>query len=67
MIRNLIGAFIGSRIDRRDGRGGIKGAALGYAAQRVITRMGTPGLLLAGGYGLYRLAKDRRRQRDERV
>jgi hypothetical protein len=67
MIRNLIGAFIGSRIDRRDGRGGIKGAALGYVAQRAITRMGAPGLLLAGGYGLYRLAKDRRRQRTERV
>jgi hypothetical protein len=67
MIRNLIGAFIGNRIDRRDGRGGLKGAALGYAAQRVITRMGTPGLLLAGGYGLYRFAKDRRRQRSERV
>ena len=67
MIRNLIGAFIGNRIDRRDGRGGVKGAALGYVAQRAITRMGTPGLLLAGGYGLYRFAKNRRRQRDERV
>ena len=67
MIRNLLGALIGSRIDRRDGRGGLKGAALGYVAQRAISRMGTPGLLLAGGYGLYRLAKDRRRQKAERV
>jgi hypothetical protein len=67
MIRNLIGALVGNQIDRRDGRGGLKGAALGYAAQRVITRMGAPGLLLAGGYGLYRFAKDRRRRRDERV
>nr|WP_240700208.1 hypothetical protein [Sphingomonas gei] len=66
-MRNLIGAFIGNRIDRRDGRGGVKGAAIDYVAQRVITRMGTPGLLLAGGYGLYRFAKDRRRTRDERV
>lgn len=67
MIRSLIGAFIGNRIDRRDGRGGVKGAAIGYVAQRAITRMGTPGLLLAGGYGLYRFAKNRRRARDERV
>ncbi|MDP5277713.1 hypothetical protein Q9Q95_02150 [Sphingomonas sp. DG1-23] len=67
MIRNLIGALVGSQIDRRDGRGGLKGAALGYVAQRAITRMGAPGLLLAGGYGLYRLAKDRRRKRDARV
>jgi hypothetical protein len=67
MIRNLIGALVGSQIDRRDGRGGLKGAALGYVAQRAITRMGAPGLLLAGGYGLYRLARDRRRRRDGRV
>jgi hypothetical protein len=67
MIRNLLGAFIGSRIDRRDGQGGVKGAVLGYAAQRAITRMGVPGLLLAGGYGLWRWRADRRRQRGTRV
>lgn len=67
MIRNLIGAFIGNRIDRRDGRGGMKGAAMGYVAQRAITRMGAPGLLLAGGYGVYRMLSDRRKRRNERV
>ncbi|HEX8302940.1 hypothetical protein [Sphingomonas sp.] len=64
MIRNLIGAFIGNRIDRSDGRGGVKGAVLGYAAQRVITRMGAPGLILAGGYGLWKFASDRRKRRN---
>ncbi|AQR74104.1 hypothetical protein [Sphingomonas sp. LM7] len=63
MIRNLIGAFIGNRIDRRDGRGGVKGAAIGYVAQRAITRMGVPGLVLAGGYGLWKMRADRRKQR----
>ena len=64
MIRGIIGALVGREIDRRDGSGGVKGAAMGYVAQRVITRMGTPGLLLAGGYGLYRYAKDRRNRRN---
>ncbi|MDV3459029.1 hypothetical protein RZN05_18670 [Sphingomonas sp. HF-S4] len=63
MIRNLIGAFIGNRIDRRDGRGGVKGAAIGYVAQRAITRMGVPGMVLAGGYGLWKMRSDRRKQR----
>lgn len=63
MIRGVLGAIIGSRIDRRDGKGGIKGAAMGYVAQRAISRMGLPGLLLAGGYGLYRMRADRRNRR----
>jgi hypothetical protein len=67
MIRGLIGALIGNRLDRRDGQGGAKGAVLGYAAQRAIGRLGMPGLLLAGGYGLWRWRSDRRRQRSERA
>lgn len=63
MIRGVIGALIGSRMSRNQGGGGAKGAVMGYAAQRVITRMGTPGLLLAGGYGLWRYASDRRKRR----
>lgn len=64
MIRQALGALVGSRIARRDGRSGLRGAALGYVAQRAITRMGAPGLMLAGGYGLWRLLRDRRnRQR----
>jgi hypothetical protein len=49
MLKSLIGAFIGSKIDkRRDGRGGIAGAALGAAAVRVATRS-IPGALAIGG------------------
>lgn len=68
MIRGLIGALIGSRLAQRNGRGGgARGAVMGYAAQRAIARMGTPGLLLAGGYGLWRYASDRRRERRNRA
>lgn len=63
MIRGILGAIVGNRIDRRDGKGGVKGAVLGYAAQRAIARMGVPGLLLAGGYGLWRMRADRRNRR----
>jgi hypothetical protein len=63
MIRGILGAVIGSQIDRRDGKGGVKGAAIGYVAQRAIARMGVPGLLLAGGYGLYRMRADRKSRR----
>ena len=66
MLRNMIGAIIGNRIDRSDGRGGVKGAVLGYAAQRAITRMGMPGLLLAGGYGLWRWRSERRKGQSTR-
>jgi hypothetical protein len=64
MIGKLISAAIGRRIDRAaDGQGGLKGAAIGYFAPRVIARLGTPGLVAAGGYGLYRLYSDRRKRR----
>ncbi len=62
MMRTLLATLIGSRIARRDGRSGLRGAAIGYAAPRVIARMGLPGLLLAGGYGAWRYARERRRQ-----
>ena len=64
MIRGVLGAVVGSQIDRRDGRGGVKGAAMGYVAQRAIARMGVPGLLLAGGYGLWKMRSDRRKRRN---
>lgn len=59
-MRGLLGALVGSRVA---GRGGVKGAAMGYVAQRAITRMGAPGLMLAGGYGLWRYLSDRRKRR----
>ena len=50
MIRTIIGALVGSELDRRDGRGGLKGAAIGALAARAVTRTGPFGLLLGGGY-----------------
>lgn len=50
MIRSILGALVGREIDRRDGSGGIKGAAIGMIAARVLSRMGPLGLVLGGGY-----------------
>ncbi|MES2055884.1 MAG: hypothetical protein V4564_08105 [Pseudomonadota bacterium] len=50
MIRGLIGALLGAEIDRRDGQSGLKGAAIGLVASRVITRLGPIGLALGGAY-----------------
>jgi len=47
MIGKLLAAFIGNRIDREDGKGGLKGALIGVAAERLIRRMGPVGWLLA--------------------
>lgn len=50
MLRSIIGALVGKEIDQRDGRGGLKGAAIGMLAARAATRTGPLGLLLGGGY-----------------
>ncbi len=50
MIRRVIGALVGREIDRRDGRGGVKGAAMGWAASGMLARMGPLGLALGGAY-----------------
>ena len=60
MIRNIIGALVGREIDRRDGTGGAKGAAIGYLAAGALRRMGPLGLVLGGGY-VAKKALDRRR------
>ncbi|QNA85076.1 hypothetical protein G4G27_14520 [Sphingomonas sp. So64.6b] len=60
MIRGLIGALLGAEIDRRDGQGGLKGAAIGLVASRVITRLGPIGLALGGAY-VAKKAYDRRK------
>jgi hypothetical protein len=63
MIGKLAAAWIGNRIDRSDGRGGMKGALLGAAAAGAVRRMGPWGLALAGGAYLAKKAYDRRRVR----
>jgi hypothetical protein len=61
MIRGIIGALVGRELDRRDGSGGIKGAAIGLVASRVLTRMGPLGLALGGAY-VAKKAYDRHRE-----
>ena len=60
MIRGIIGALVGREIDRRDGAGGVKGAALGMIAARGLSRMGPLGLVLGGAW-VAKKALDRRR------
>ncbi len=50
MIGKLFGAFIGREIDRSDGKGGAKGALMGYAAAGLIRRAGPLGLLAGGAW-----------------
>jgi len=61
MIGKIIGALVGREMDRRDGRGGLKGAAIGALSMGAMRRMGPLGLLLGGGY-VAKKAYDRRRQ-----
>ncbi len=67
MLRTIIGGLIGSEIDRRDGRGGVKGAVLGGLAARAVTRTGPLGLLLGGGYVAKKMYDRRKAARVPRV
>ena len=62
MIGKLLAAFIGSKIDRRDGQGGVKGAVLGAVAAGAIRRAGPLGLLLGGAW-VAKKALDKRKGR----
>jgi len=62
MIGRIVGALVGREIDRRDGSGGLKGAAIGAVAADALRRMGPLGMLLGGGY-VAKKAYDRRRDR----
>ncbi|MDF7773723.1 hypothetical protein P1X14_00560 [Sphingomonas sp. AOB5] len=62
MIGKLLAAFIGNRIDRRDGKGGLKGAIMGVAIERIVRRLGPVGWLLVGIVMLWRLIFGRRRR-----
>ncbi len=60
MIGKIIGALVGREMDRRDGSGGMKGAAMGAIVGGGLRRMGPLGMLLGGGY-VAKKAFDRRR------
>lgn len=62
MIGKIIGALVGREIDRRDGQGGLKGAALGAIAAGGLRRMGPLGLVIGAGY-VAKKALDRRKGR----
>ncbi len=66
MIGKVIGALVGRELDRRDGRGGAKGAFAGALAAGAMRRMGPFGLLLGGGY-VVKKALDRRREARRQV
>jgi hypothetical protein len=60
MIGRILGAVIGSRIDRRDGSGGMKGALTGALLAGGMRRMGPLGLALGAAY-MGKKALDQRR------
>ena len=60
MIGKIAAALIGREIDRSDGRGGMKGAAIGLLAAGALRRMGPLGLVLGGAY-VAKKVLDRRR------
>ncbi len=62
MLGKIMGALVGREIDRRDGRGGAKGALMGAMAAGAMRRMGPLGMILGGAY-VAKKAMDRRRGR----
>lgn len=50
MIGKIIGALVGREIDRRDGKGGAKGAVAGYISAALLRRAAAIGLLLGAAY-----------------
>lgn len=64
MLGKIAGMFIGRSIDRMDGKGGVKGAVLGLAAERFLRRLGPVGWILMGlAWLVARLLFGRRRVR----
>jgi hypothetical protein len=55
MIGKLFSALVGSAIDRQDGKGGFKGAMLGYAAGSILRRLGPIGWVVGGMLALGKL------------
>jgi hypothetical protein len=62
VIGRIVGMLVGRELDRRDGSGGVKGAAFGYMVGGALRRMGPLGLVLGGGYAAKK-AYDRRKAR----
>ena len=66
MLSRIVGALVGREMDRRDGSGGLKGAAIGALAFGAMRRMGPFGTVLGAAYVGKKLL-DRRRAGKHRV
>lgn len=66
MIGKIVGALVGREMGRREGSGGLKGAALGAIVAGGMRRLGPLGLVLGGGYAAKK-AYDRRRMNRQGV
>jgi hypothetical protein len=63
MFGKLLAMWVGNRIDRSDGKGGIKGAVVGLAVERAARgRLGPFGWFLLGLAALWKLLFGRRRR-----
>ncbi|WP_298853534.1 hypothetical protein [uncultured Sphingomonas sp.] len=63
MIGKVIGALVGREIERRGGRGGLKGAVIGAAAAGGLKRLGPLGLLVGGAYVARKIVERKRAAR----
>ena len=61
MLRRIIGAVVGGAIDRRDGKGGLKGAVIGAVAARAVSRAGPAGLAAIGAAAVAKMLWDHRK------
>lgn len=57
MITDILGAFIGSKLDQQDGDSGLKGAVVGYFAPRIVGTTLKVGVLAVIGYGVIKLVQ----------
>ena len=63
MIGKILGAVIGNRIDRSDGRGGLKGAAMGMMTAGLLRRLGPAGMVIGGAYAAKKMYDARKARR----
>jgi hypothetical protein len=67
MFTEILGAFIGSKIDQQDGDSGLKGAVLGYVTPRVAGAVVKVGAFAVIGYGAVKGVQILRRYNGDRA
>ena len=63
MIGKILGAVIGNQMDRSDGRGGLKGAAMGMMTAGLLRRLGPAGMVIGGAYAAKKMYDARKARR----